>query len=74
MLLRVDRHDDFGGYDPLKLIEMTAAQEEEEEEEGNELDDFDADDGVEDDVDHQDEDFAPEGPGGVNGREIIVWG
>ena len=44
---RVDRNDDFGGYDPLKLIQMTAAAHDEE---GHDLDDFDADDGVEDDV------------------------
>jgi hypothetical protein len=59
-LTRLDRHDDFGGYDPLKLIQMTAAQDEE----GNDLDDFDADDGVEDDVDQQDEDFSGEVAGG----------
>jgi hypothetical protein len=60
----VDRNDDFGGYDPLKLIQMTAAAAAQDEE-GNDLDDFDADDGVEDDIDHQDEDFQAEGPGGA---------
>jgi hypothetical protein len=59
---RVDRNDDFGGYDPLKLIQMTAAASAQDEE-GNDLDDFDADDGVEDDIDQQDEDFQAEGPG-----------
>ena len=59
----MDRNDDFGGYDPLKLIQMTAAASAQDEE-GNDLDDFDADDGVEDDIDQQDEDFQAEGPGG----------
>jgi hypothetical protein len=58
----VDRNDDFGGYDPLKLIQMTAAASAQDEE-GNDLDDFDADDGVEDDIDQLDEDFQAEGPG-----------
>jgi hypothetical protein len=62
-LFRVDRNDDFGGYDPLKLIQMTAAASAQDEE-GNDLDDFDADDEVEDDIDQQDEDFQVEGPGG----------
>jgi hypothetical protein len=60
----VDRNDDFGGYDPLKLIQMTVAASAQDEE-GNDLDDFDADDGVEDDIDQQDEDFQAEGPGGT---------
>lgn len=72
----VDRSDDFGGYDPLKLIQMTAAttveEVDEEEEEGQDLDDYDADDGVEDDVDHHDEEFSSElaDEGGVHYREV----